>query len=83
MLQFRDEVKQVLYNAISNSLGIEESELNDNMQLISDLKAKSVNFVHLVSALEDAFEMEVQFMKLRRQKTVADMIDFIVELRGV
>ncbi|HXK77615.1 MAG TPA: acyl carrier protein [Oscillospiraceae bacterium] len=78
--KFREKITKVIYAAVAKTMNVDVNTLTDETQPIADLGAKSVNFVHIVSAIEDESGLEVPFMQLRRQKTIAEMINFAVEL---
>jgi acyl carrier protein len=80
MPNFRDQVSSVMYSAISATMNKPVEDLSDSTELIADLGAKSVNFVRIISALEDEFDLEIPFMEFRRKKTIGDAIDYIVQL---
>jgi acyl carrier protein len=69
-----------MYAAISAAMNKPAEELSDDTQLIADLGAKSVNFVRIIGALEDEFDLEIPFMEFRRKKTIGEAIDYIVQL---
>jgi acyl carrier protein len=69
-----------MYAAISATMNKPVAELSDGTEIIADLGAKSVNFVRIISALEDEFELEIPFMEFRRKKTIGEAIDYIVQL---
>jgi acyl carrier protein len=80
MPSFKEQVRSVMYPAISATMSKPVEELTDSTELIADLGAKSVNFVRIISALEDEFELEIPFMEFRRKKTIGEAIDYIVQL---
>ncbi|MFH0914863.1 MAG: acyl carrier protein [bacterium] len=80
MPSFKEQVRSVMYPAISATLNKPVEELTDSTELIADLGAKSVNFVRIISALEDEFELEIPFMEFRRKKSIGEAIDYIVQL---
>jgi len=80
MPSFKDQVRSTVYSAIAATMNKPAEELTDNAELIADLGAKSVNFVRIISALEDEFELEIPFMEFRRKKTIGEAIDYIVQL---
>lgn len=80
MPSFKDQVRLTMYSAISATMNKPAEELTDSTELIADLGAKSVNFVRIISALEDEFELEIPFMEFRRKKTIGEAIDYIVQL---
>ena len=80
MPSFREQVSSVMYSAISTTMGKPIEELTDSTELIADLGAKSVNFVRIIGALEDEFELEIPFMEFRRKKSIGEAIDYVVQL---
>jgi acyl carrier protein len=80
MASLRENVSSTMYAAISATMNKPEAELSDSTEIIADLGAKSVNFVRIISALEDEFELEIPFMEFRRKKSIGEAIDYIVQL---
>jgi acyl carrier protein len=80
MATFRDQATATLLEAVSATLHRPEGELDGDTQIIADLGAKSVDFVRIISVLEDEFELEIPFMEFRRKKTIGEAIDYIVSL---
>ena len=80
MPSVKEQVSSTMYAAISAAMNKPAEELSDDTQLIADLGAKSVNFVRIISSLEDEFDLEIPFMELRRKKTIGEAIDYIVQL---
>jgi Acyl carrier protein len=80
MEDFEQRVREVLYDTISKTMNVDKSTLTDATQPIKDLDTKSVNFVHIISTLEDEFELQVDFMPFRKQKTIGEMIEFMKDL---
>ena len=69
-----------MYAALAATMSRPASELADSTDLVADLGVKSVNFVRVIAALEDEFELEIPFMEFRRKKTIGESIDYIVQL---
>ena len=80
MPSFREQVRSTMYAVVSATMGRPVEELNDGTALIADLGAKSVNFVRIIGALEDEFELEIPFMEFRRKKTIGEAVDYVVQL---
>lgn len=79
MASQREQVKTAVIAAVASTMGKREEELDEGVEPIADLGAKSVNFVRIISALEDEFGAEIPFMQYRRKKTIGEQIDFVVE----
>jgi acyl carrier protein len=80
MATFREQARTTLLEAVSATLHKPVEELDDSMQIIADLGAKSVDIVRIISALEDEFELEIPFMEFRRKKTIGEAVDYLVSL---
>ena len=80
MPSVKEQVSSTMYAAISAAMNKPAEELSDDTQLIADLGAKSVNFVRIIGALEDEFDLEIPFMEFRRKRTIGEAIDYIVQL---
>ena len=56
-------------------------EFSDDTDFLEDLKATSVQFFPIIAALEDEFDIEIQYQDFRRNgKTVKQAIDFVEKL---
>lgn len=56
------------------------AEISEETRFESDLKAKSIQYSQMTTFLEDAFDVEIPYMKFRRKETVGEAIDFVLEL---
>lgn len=70
----RDE--QVM-KIISENLNMEASELTRDLDIVSDLQADSLDFITIVSDLEDNFDFKFDDSMMDKIKTVGDLIDYI------
>ena len=59
--------------------GVDSSALNESTRFEEDLNCKSTNMVQFSAALEDAFDIEVPFMTIKRMKTFGDIADWMEE----
>jgi acyl carrier protein len=76
----RDEILEKMIERASEIFGKDPSEITEDTSFEDDLKAKSVNYVQIISVLEDEFDTEINFMAFRRNKTFGDAADFVEEL---
>ena len=74
------DTRETLVNVIAEALGRDAAEISDDTNITADFGATSVDFVHVTKGLEDAFDMSVPFMKFRRNKTIAAMVEYLDEL---
>jgi acyl carrier protein len=58
------------------------SELSADTKFVEDLKAKSVNYVQIITVVMDEFDVEIPFMEFRRKKTLGEAAQFVAELLG-
>lgn len=70
----RDE--QVI-KIISENLNMDASELTRDLDLVNDLQADSLDFITIVSDLEDNFNFKFDDSMMDQIKTVGDLIDYI------
>ncbi len=79
MSDLLEKVEEVIKDSAAQSLGIEKSTLNSETAF-ADLDIKSVNYVHIVAALQDEFDAMIPFMELRRKATIGEAAEFVVEI---
>lgn len=70
-----DKVKEILVE----QLDIDESKVNMDSEIVSDLGADSLDVVDLVMTLEDEFDTEIPDEDVEELKTVADIVKYIEE----
>ncbi len=70
----RDE--QVI-KIISENLNMDASKLTRDLDLVNDLQADSLDFITIVSDLEDNFNFKFDDSMMDKIKTVGDLIDYI------
>lgn len=73
----RDE--QVI-EIISNNLNIEKDKITRELDLVNDLQADSLDFITIVTELEDQFGFNFDDSMIDSIKTVGDLIDYINSL---
>lgn len=56
------------------------SKITEKTKFESDLNAKSIQYSQITTFLEDAFDVEIPYMKFRRKETVGEAIDFVLKL---
>lgn len=59
-----------------------DSELNGNTKFVEELDAKSVDYVKIISVLEDEYGVEINFMEFRRKKTLGEAADYVAGICG-
>ena len=53
------------------------NEIKPESQLISDLGLNSLNIVEIVSAFEDAFDIEISDRSIKGLRTIGDVADLL------
>jgi acyl carrier protein len=66
---------------VGTVLGISPDRANGDAALVADLGATSLDFVELVMAVEDVFDIEISDTEAERLVTVDDLVAFIERAR--
>ena len=75
----REEVVRRVKDLISQSLGVNPSEVTPEASFIDDLGADSLDIVELVMLIEKEFNIEIPDEDAEKISTVQDAIDYILE----
>ena len=75
----RDRVVELIIERGSKLWGKDPSELSENTRFTEDVNAKSVHISQITTFLEDELDIEVPYMKFRRNKTIGEAADFVCE----
>ena len=62
---------------IADQLSVEESSIRPETSLTKDLEADSLDFVELIMALEDAFDVKIEEDDTAKISTVQDIMDYL------
>jgi acyl carrier protein len=81
-MALRDEILEKIIERAAVVFKKEPGELSADTSFLDDLKAKSVNFVQIIAILEDTYDVQINFMSFRRNKTLGEAADFVVNLLG-
>jgi acyl carrier protein len=81
-MALKDEILERIIQRAAEVFKKDPGELNVDTSFVEDLKAKSVNFVQIIAILEDAFDVQINFMEFRRKKTLGEAADFVAQLCG-
>lgn len=80
-MQINDNIKEIMITAMAKVFSVDKDTLNNNLNLnlLDDLHATSIQYFPVISALEDALDIELQYQDFRREgKTISDAIEFVV-----
>jgi acyl carrier protein len=81
-MELREEILEKLIGRTAQVFKKDPSELKEETNYFDDLKAKSVQMVQVITVMEDAFDVQLNYMQLRRKKTIGEVADFIAEACG-
>lgn len=70
-------VPERVIKTISNVLGLDVTEIKEEMNFVDDLGVDSLDHVELIMAFEDDFEIEVTDEDAETVHTVLDAIKFV------
>ena len=73
-------VYQRLCEFLCEQLGVEESEIRPETNIIDDLGADSLDVVELVAAMEDEFNIIITDERIRELFTVGEVVEFLEDL---
>lgn len=62
---------------IADQLSVEESSIQPETFLTKDLEADSLDFVELIMALEDTFDVKIEEDDASNISTVQDIMDYL------
>jgi acyl carrier protein len=78
----KDEILEKIIERASEIFKKSPSELSGDTLFVDDLKAKSVNYVQIITIVADTFDVEIPFMEFRRKKTLGEAAAYVAELLG-
>ena len=79
-MALRDDVYAKLVERAAPLFGKAPEELTEDKRFVEDFNAKSVHYSQITTYLEDAFDVEVPYMNFRRQKTIGEAVDYVVDI---
>jgi len=81
-MELKEQILEKIIQRAAELFKKNPSELSANTKFVEDLKAKSVNYVQIITVVMDEFDVEIPFMEFRRKKTLGEAAQFVVELLG-
>lgn len=79
-MTLREQAYRKIVERCCTIFGKKPEEISEDTRFIEDLGAKSGNVSQMTNFLEDAFDVEISFMRFRRCPTVGLAADYIAEL---
>jgi acyl carrier protein len=81
-MELKDQILEKIIQRAAIAFKKSPSELSADTKFVEDLKAKSVNYVQIITVIMDEFDVEIPFMEFRRKKTLGEAAQFVAGLLG-
>ncbi len=72
-----NNLKEEIYNLISETLEIPKEKINEEANLVSDLELESLDLVDLIATFENKYNIEILDKDIKTLQTVGDIIKYI------
>ncbi len=70
--------KEFVMSTVAKAFGKDVSELSEDTNLLEDLDAKSTNYFPIMNALEEKYDLDIQYQAFRtNQRTIGDIIEMV------
>ncbi len=75
-----EEIKSKMTELLSVILGVDADTITDETAFEADLGAKSSNITMMLTQLEDEYDVEIPFLRVKKAKTVGATVSLIAEM---
>jgi len=76
VMMVEERVKKI----VANIFETEYVRITRDTRFLEDLFAKSINIIQMVAMIEDEFDIEIDDVEARKNKTVGQTIDYVERL---
>jgi acyl carrier protein len=81
-MELKDQILEKIIQRAAVLFKKDPGELSAGTRFVEDLKVKSVNLVQIIAILEEAFDVQINFMEFRRKKTLGEAAELVAKVCG-
>ena len=73
----RDEIKSKVMDVVADHLNKPKDDLKEDMHIVNDLGADSLDAVEIMMDIEDAFDLSIPEEDAEKIQTIKDAVDYV------